>query len=252
MTLRFPEVADLPLKNSPLTEVICQVRFPPILRLVERPPIDFQDRIRHRFPGFEEEYGIILKFERELGRPTMGAEMAARVYQFKTADNSSSVALTTEFYALTTEKYTVWPAFADDLAYIHDALMATMAPTYATRIGLRYVNSIKPLPLHHQERPGFESLLRPELISLLRTDAWTMPIELSNSVVLADDDGRMILRVGYSPQSKEELLLDIDYFEEGQLSLDDVERRCSRYHDVIYRAFRWCVTDNAMAMFQQD
>ena len=37
MPVEFPKVDDIPLRDSPLVEVICQVRFPYVLRLAEKP-----------------------------------------------------------------------------------------------------------------------------------------------------------------------------------------------------------------------
>jgi hypothetical protein len=41
-------------EKNPLESVICQVRFPTILRVDSEVPSDFQDRIRGRFPIFSE------------------------------------------------------------------------------------------------------------------------------------------------------------------------------------------------------
>jgi uncharacterized protein (TIGR04255 family) len=44
--LYFPEVDDIRLQRVPLTEVIGQVRFPPILRIANENPVEFQEKIR--------------------------------------------------------------------------------------------------------------------------------------------------------------------------------------------------------------
>jgi len=48
--LRFPVQKDVRLLKSPLNEVICQVRYPPVLRIAEENPIGFQERLRGQFP----------------------------------------------------------------------------------------------------------------------------------------------------------------------------------------------------------
>jgi uncharacterized protein (TIGR04255 family) len=47
----FPETPRIIYKRNPLKKVICQLRFPPILR-IETSPADFQDRVRNEFPEF--------------------------------------------------------------------------------------------------------------------------------------------------------------------------------------------------------
>ena len=40
------------LKRNQLMEVICQFRFPEILAIAAKPPVDFQEAIRDEFPQF--------------------------------------------------------------------------------------------------------------------------------------------------------------------------------------------------------
>ena len=39
-------------KNSPLLEVIFQLRFPTILTINANPPVEFQEKIRNEFPYY--------------------------------------------------------------------------------------------------------------------------------------------------------------------------------------------------------
>jgi len=250
MTLRFPIVPDVPLEHSPLSEVVCQVKFPPVLKLAEQAPVDFQDRLRHRFPGFNEQHGIMLRLEAGEGRPSIAAEMSGRMYGFRSSDEATFATLSVDFFALTTHRYTIWGEFAADLALIHEAVVDIITPPYATRIGLRYVNTLTAASSGKETIDEIAGMLRPELTSLLQTDAWDSPIEMVNTVVIPDGEGKMILRIGLLPQAQEPgLSLDIDYYEEGQLPLENLIDRCERFHDVIYRAFRWCITDDAIAAF---
>ena len=40
------------LKKNQLMEVICQFRFPEILAIAAKPPVDFQEAIRDEFPQY--------------------------------------------------------------------------------------------------------------------------------------------------------------------------------------------------------
>src|SRR5207248_11509769 len=52
----FPPSPRIIFAAAPLTEVVAQVRFPPILK-IEQTPADFQERIRAAFPFFEKVAG---------------------------------------------------------------------------------------------------------------------------------------------------------------------------------------------------
>src|SRR6266852_706318 len=47
----FPEFTRVIYQRNPLVEVVCQLRFSPILRIDTDPPAEFQDRIRSAFPS---------------------------------------------------------------------------------------------------------------------------------------------------------------------------------------------------------
>lgn len=251
MTLRFPAVADVPLRSPPLVEVICQIRFPPLLRLAESRPIEFQERIRHRFPEFEEQRGIILRVESGESDRSFEAQRGARVYVFHTPEHDTSVTLSADFYALKTTNYTVWPEFSRDLALVHDALVRVFDPAYATRIGLRYVNMITTENTGCRDISEVRALLRSELTCLFETDMWDSADELGTQVVLRDENAKFAIRVGLVKQEQEQgFVLDFDYFVEGRTSLDGVVERCAGYHDAIYRAFRWALRVEEIDAFE--
>ncbi|MGH2559382.1 MAG: TIGR04255 family protein [Thermomicrobiales bacterium] len=253
MSLNFPDYRDIPLVKSPLTEVICQVRFPAILRIGTSEPVDFQEAIRARFPMLEIEQGFILRLPGMGTREPAVTEPSSRVYRFRTADDHSSVSLGTDFYSLSTDMYTVWKHFASDLRLIHRAMRQTYRISFATRIGLRYVNRITPANAVGVAPDDLPDLLRPELASLIRTSAWSEPNELLSQVILKDGShGNLALRVGFRRQEEEgpEILLDFDYYEEGELELNRIDARCARYHDRIYQAFRWCIRDDRLEVFE--
>ena len=50
----FPEAERVVYRQNPLDRVVCQLKFPPILKIEREIPVEFQDRIRKDFPGFYE------------------------------------------------------------------------------------------------------------------------------------------------------------------------------------------------------
>ncbi len=58
--MTFPSRQRIIYERNPLDRVICQVRFPPILRIDSEIPAVFQERIRKDFPEYNEKEEVIL------------------------------------------------------------------------------------------------------------------------------------------------------------------------------------------------
>jgi len=251
MALNFPHKDDVHLDNSPLIEVVCQVRFPPILRIADEEPSEFQEFIRKQFPELKLERA----FDFRLPGPGAGGkatvtETETRIYRFYTADEQTTISLTTNFYALATTSYDNWENFAQYLSLVHEAVQSIYSPTYATRIGLRYINRLTLENTNSKTIDDILNLLRPELTAQLRSEAWVDPIEMLSRLVLVDDKAKLTLGTRYEhKQGNPYFLLDFDYFEEGKLDLINLLERCRRYNIVIYDAFRWCIKDDELQLF---
>jgi uncharacterized protein (TIGR04255 family) len=251
MAFTFPSYEDIRLEKPPLVEVICQIRFPPILRIARSEPSEFQDLIRNRFPVLGIEQGIIFPISQS-GANVPSPEIQSRVYKFATDDGKSFASLSVDFYAVSTNSYHHWEEFADHLALIHDAITRIYQPNYATRIGLRFVNRLTAFNTGSSNFVEMLSLLRPELVSQLHTNVWDEPDEAVTQTMLADGNGKLALRTAFGHELSDRepfFVLDYDYFEEGRIELIDVVERCRKYHNVIYRAFRWCFLDEKMRAF---
>ena len=250
MPVEFPKVDDIPLADSPLVEVVCQVRFPPVLRLAETPPVDFQDKVKARFPLYEVQRGAWV--EPQTIKSGDSVKLGPPTHQFITADKTCTAALSTDFYALTTAAYKDWPQFQEDLKLVARAASDVVDIPYATRVGVRYVNLIGTRFTESGNLEGLYELLRPELTAMLRTVAFLSPTVSVGQIVVPDGEGAMALRYGLvtaETGAEPGFQLDFDYYTEGQVGLDGLMERCKRYHDEIYRAFRWCIADGKLGAF---
>lgn len=255
MPLNFPEVSDIHLKNAPLREVICQVRFPTILRIAHEEPVDFQERIRGRFPALDVEQNVNVIVEAD-GAGREGAQqrvMVRPVYRFHDQDKVYMVTLNIDSYALSTENYSHWTGFSEALAYVADAFQAVYQIPYATRIGLRYVNTLGVGTTGVESFADVLDLIRDELTVMLKIDAIQAPETAMQQIRIANNGDQLIFRHGLiregSP-AEPMFALDFDHFIEGEIGLDDLLSRCDRYHRGIYSAFRWCIADGKLGVFQ--
>ncbi len=250
MSLNFPILREIPLEKAPLAEVICQVKFSPILSISKDLPIEFQETVRDRFPGLEIEQGMRLQLPISgvPDKPLMDA--TPRIFRFTTTDKTAYLALTTDFLALSTKAYTHWKDFLQDFVLAETALRKIYHPAYATRIGLRFVNRFTRKNTGLNLTRDIFRLFRDELTCILHTEAWVEPKEMLSQMVLVDNNASLALRIGYGKEQKKPFfVLDFDYFEEGQISYNKLQERLDHYHSRIYSAFRWCVKESSLELF---
>ena len=252
MLTNFPMVQDVPLGKPPLREAICQVRFPPILRLTKENPSEFQERIRKRFPVLAIERP--LQIEPEVVMIADKLDFRPTIYRFRNQNERRTVSLAQDFYALSTEAYRHWPDFAADLECIAEAVRDIYDIPYATRVGLRYINSIT---ADFTESGNFRDtyeLLKPEMTAILRTEVIPSPSLAMSEVRAVEGEEGFTLRYGVAlkDENSSELafVLDFDRYAEGQITLDGLMGRCDNYHREIYNAFSWCIQDEKTTVFK--
>ena len=99
--------------RAPLVEVICQLRFPAILAISAKEPVDFQDAIRSMFPRYAARQEQPAPKITGLGTPAAKLEQGQPVtnYNFISADGKWKLNLTSNFISLSTVAYPGWEAF---------------------------------------------------------------------------------------------------------------------------------------------
>lgn len=242
-----------------LAEVICQLRFPEILAISEKPPVDFQEAIRAEFPQFLRRQEIPApKLTGTPGNLTVQNQSATINYQFMSADGVWRVNLTSKFISLSCTKYSGWEDFARMLDKPLAAFIKVYKPAYFERIGLRYLNFISRFHLGLGDRP-FSELIAPCYLGPLSEE------DVSESAVTrCSVDAEMAIRGGCrvkihagpglvkvnGKQDQEiKFVFDQDLYMAGQLKLPLVAGALQTLHSQAYAIFRGAITDrlhNAM------
>ena len=253
MPLSFPVVEDVHLNNAPVREVICQVRFPTILRIAREEPVELQERIRGQFPLLEAERRVVI--ETEGMKPGGRAEFPPSIFRFRNREKTRMLSLAPEFYALSFTDYEHWEGFAGWLSHAASAVHEVYAIPYSTRIGLRYINMIDQ---RFGDFPDFDAvldLLRTELTVMLRTEVIPSPELAMHRIEAVANGDQFTFRYGLIHEDtppEPRFVLDFDHYAEGELGLDDLLSRCDRYHRQIYHAFRWCIAGGRLEVFQPE
>ena len=155
-------------KRRQLLEVICQLRFPDILKIESTDPAEFQDRIRGEYPQYQKKVEQ-LPPQIVNGKPV--PQGTVNNYQFISEDSQWKVSLTKGFVALSTHGYLRWEEFAKRLDRALAALIQLYQPAYFTRVGLRYINAIDRAALGLEDaQPHAECRRRPRLCRHRRSE----------------------------------------------------------------------------------
>jgi uncharacterized protein (TIGR04255 family) len=88
----FPDSDRVIYDRNPLIEVICQLRFPPILRVDSEVPARFQEQIRDDFPLLtEEDFTVLPDLSPELSqivRASLQQQAPRKNWKFTSEDNN--------------------------------------------------------------------------------------------------------------------------------------------------------------------
>jgi len=155
-------------EKNPLLEVIIQVRFPKILSINVKEPVDFQDAIRDKFPI----YDVSLENEHEftIGEgmpfPSIIQQQQHKNHNFITEDRTYKVNLTDGFIAFSTVNYTRWEEMLSCFENPMQQLISIYRPAFFERVGLRYVDCFSRSKLGVQNR-SWKELIEPAYLGAM-------------------------------------------------------------------------------------
>jgi len=178
-------------QRNQLAEVICQLRFPEILAIGAKLPVDFQESIRDEFPVYSTRKEM--PAPRITGTPgNLSIEKQEPIinYQFASADGVWRINLTGKFISLACNRYTCWEDFAAKLDKPLVSFIKIYNPAFFERVGLRYVNFISRKALDLEGVP-FSQLFSPCYLGLMGEDDVA-----ENAVGRSSVDAEIGLRAG--------------------------------------------------------
>lgn len=239
--------------NSPLIEVICQLRFPTILSIGSTDPAQFQEAVREQFPRYvaRQEQQPPKLVNPNTPQAKLEPQPPITNYNFISTDGLWKVNLTKDFIALSTLRYTTWEDFAQKLDKVLALFIQIYQPAFFERIGLRYVNAFSRNRLGLQEElwddlinaPFIGVLSEPDVDEKL-TGKCALDVEMS-----LGENRRMKLHAGpgllgggkQDPEPK--FILDGDFSVAGkQIPAQSIAGDLDTLHDYAVRLFNAAVT----------
>jgi uncharacterized protein (TIGR04255 family) len=251
----FPVVERVIYSKNPLDHVICQLRFPPILRIDSEIPAGFQERIRSEFPNYSETSELKLEVPQEM-KDVIPAEILRQMlqpvgsknYEFSSDNSQWKINLTRTFIALTAHKYERWELFKEKLRLPLQALIDEYAPSNFSRIGLRYVDVIKRSQLNLQD-VAWNELLEPYILGMLASPEigdHIQAFENKHDISLADGQStvRILTKFVVAAENNEVcFMIDSDFFTTEKTEISAALDKLDFFSVRGTRLFQWCITN---------
>lgn len=137
MAWSIPASEHKVFERNPLVAVVVELRFHPILQVPNR-VADFQDRVRTRFPGYQELARQVVTMG-----PLVPVELRPeKLFNFHKADESATLTLSTGSLVLESRRHEHREAFISEARIGIEALEGVYGPIAPVRLGLRYVDAI--------------------------------------------------------------------------------------------------------------
>ncbi len=243
----FPASDRVVYERNPLEQVICQLRFPSILKIASQEPSEFQDLVREKYPLYEHTpSGPDLPEQFRDVVSKLGVDFGGEgKHEFRSENEEQTIALTKDFLALTDSAYKRWEQFVNEMNATKSAFETVYGPAFYSRVGLRFCDFIDREELDLGQVP-WANLLRDVLLGFLHDEGVRSRItETHTQLAIRLDEPHgslMAIRHGLGKRSEtgsDGYVIDIDCFISGKVSANEVTPALESFHRVSGNFFRW-------------
>lgn len=257
-----------PLNNPPVYLTLAQIRFNPILKLIEFLPSIQENFRQDGYPDFTQQKLISIQVTMQNGQPTPTPVPLDR-FQFGNVDKTHMFILDGQSLTLQSTNYGHYEAFSDcflkGLTIVNDIVKLA----FTERVGLRYLDRIMP-----QENETIEQYLADQVHGLTSRlggkalHSYTESlneigkIKLLSRVTIQDgslafppdlQSGNMLVAERFASYIGRSAILDNDGFLEGResFSVSVVGNHLNEIHKIIGDAFKTTATPHAFDLWSK-
>lgn len=248
----FPESDRVLYRRNPLAEVICQLQFPTLLQIANELPSDFQQLIRESYPIFRQETGSpMIPPEMSQLLANLPANLqSGPIYFFDNEAGTRTVTLTRDSLAVTERSYTQWEVLRGEIETVRQAVEEVYAPSFYTRVGLRYQNILDRDALEIQDAPWAE-LLHPAIAGALGADeALASAVKgiggAAEITISSLPDAAVRIQYGLvqgPPDKSAPFALDADFYTNQRSPYDQIPYILAAFNRLAGDLFRWAITE---------
>lgn len=245
--MAFPHCDRVIYRKNPLDRVVCQLKFPKILKLESEVPGKYQEAIRKLYPLFESK-SLSEEFPIEISSLAGIGGINSRSYEFSDSNEEKVVVLTSDSLSFYHFKYEKWETFKQELILILEPFEKIYEPPFYTRVSLRHVNVIERSKLGLTDY-SWSKLLQPHVAGeLSSSDINSENIQsiFSQVIIKLDDNIKVGIQHGFVKSLESEevcYLIDSTLFKEERVSTDETITTLDQFNKQSGRLFRRCITE---------
>lgn len=244
------------LSQSPLTSVICQVRFNPTPAAGDARKVqELREKLggEAAFPALEPITEAAINISISPTAPPVSQQQNSTGWRMTSEDGKRVVVLLPSAVALESFDYPGWDGFAQDLEALLVAISESVEPVFEQRLGLRYINQLTSPNVQTPE--GWRDYIDPTFLGLGVHDEIASMVRFSRQQVVLqlDEDTRGTLHQGYAPDDEREnaltYVLDFDIAREGTRPFDSagIREAVDRFNAYALRLFQLATTGTLRA-----
>lgn len=231
-------------KNNQIVEMLCQVRFPTILRINNESDellSKFQDKIKERFINYkllnENIVNVDMKgIENNIESVTPQIlRNNVKNHMFYSENEEMKLNLTSNFISVTISKYDCWENFKAIFEKVIKAFCEIYNIDNFNRIGIRYVNAFSKEELKIDENEGWNKYLNDSIVGL--SSEYNVKVYSTNIEIPFADNVKMRIIAGLGVKNRINnskatpvFIIDKDTYELGSFSENQIKQKLDNLH----------------------
>lgn len=227
--LNVAEVESVRYEKNLIEIAVCELRFPTILELEDKPPVNLQTKLRKYYPHYEMQERIKIGTTEEI--PTRHR------YLFRSKKKTWTVSIHAGSISLETTAYTQFEEFYERLIDLLKLSKSTIDSDFFTRVGLRYINTV---PIKDGDLNGW---INSDIASILTGGPYGQLQKFDSDVRGYTTAGNYTFRQGIKNIEEDkisEYVLDFDYYKED-VEYKDIGPLIREFNKINFSFFDWCI-----------
>ena len=226
-------------KNPPLVEAVFEIRFPAELSIECRKD-EYYEKIRSQYPNI---------FVPRIIDPE---PYPLKNYRFENSDKSKLVQFSISKFSFHCKKYKTFEKFGKESLKYTELFCKHYSISRLKRTGLRYINQI---PIKRER--GIITLFDYLKFGYILPDAIPNQMELFNTVLLTKvGKGKLRMSIHSEelgiPEGIEVIVLDFDFFFEGDLTADNLQNYLEESHLHTKKTFESLISDEYRDIMKEE